>query len=240
LCPDQKKFNKEGRWRAIRWPGVGSRASAGNEWALLGRPIAPRSCSRDDGPSKQYSRTAFMKRPKSTSGLDPLKIFDQATRFHESDHRLRNTVPTDRPDQLPLVAYPAMVLSALASELYLKCLLCIETGAVPNTHNLKELFNGLKSETKRKLEALWQEDIKTPQRQKVINHIRTLPDGKGLKEDLIYALDLGADAFIELRYIYENGRSFFLLGEFPNMLRQVLLERFPELDRPIIPPTPAA
>ena len=36
---------------------------------------------------------------------------------------------------------------------------------------------------------------------KIINHIRTLPDRKDLKTDLNCALDLGADSFIELRYI---------------------------------------
>lgn len=177
-----------------------------------------------------------MKRPPK-AGLDPCKIFDHATHFHASDHRLQNTVPFDKPEQLPLVAHPSMVLSAFASELYLKCLLCIETGLVPNTHNLKKLFDGLKPSTKSRLEALWDEHLKSPQRKKIFDHLRTLPEGKNLRPDLEHALDLGADSFIELRYIYENGSVFFLLGEFPNLLRQTILERFPELARPLPQPT---
>jgi hypothetical protein len=84
------------------------------------------------------------KRPKTN--LDPRKIFVHATKFHEADHRLRNTVPPDRPEDVPKIAHPAMVLSAFASELYLKCLLCIEKGSAPEEHNLKKLFNGLQLE----------------------------------------------------------------------------------------------
>lgn len=77
----------------------------------------------------------------SQAKLDPLRIFQHASRFHESDHRLRNSVPRDKPEQFPLIAHPAMVLSAFASELYLRCLLCIEPGIVPNTPNLKACLN---------------------------------------------------------------------------------------------------
>jgi hypothetical protein len=65
------------------------------------------------------------RRQSGKVGLDPLKIFEHATRFHESDHRLRNTVPRDSPKDFSLVGHPAMVLSVFASELYLKCLLCV-------------------------------------------------------------------------------------------------------------------
>jgi hypothetical protein len=163
------------------------------------------------------------------------KIFEHASRFHESDHRLRNTVPADRPDQLPLVAHPSMVLSAFASELYLKCLLCLETGKAPQTHNLKTLFDALKPETKRRLEELWDAEIRTPKRQKVLDHIRTLPERDKLRTDLPSVLKLGANAFQELRYFYEAKQSFFLLSDFPNLLRAVILERMPWWE--VTPPT---
>jgi hypothetical protein len=175
--------------------------------------------------------------PKAaTVHYDPLKIFQHASHFHESDHRLRNTVPQDRPDQIPLIAHPAMTLSAFASELYLKCLLCVETGRVPSTHNLRALFRQLQPATRRRLEDLWDQDIRRFERQKVLNHIRTLPKGEELKLDLPYALDIGANSFIELRYFYETSRSYFLLSDFPNLLRIVILERFPSWAT--VPPTP--
>ena len=87
--------------------------------------------------------------------LDPFRIFEHASHFHESDHRLRKTVPASKPEQIPLIAHPAMVLSVFASELYLKCLLCAEKDEVPNDHNLQILFNGLMPQTRRALEDLW-------------------------------------------------------------------------------------
>ena len=54
-----------------------------------------------------------------------------------------------------------------------------------------------------------------------------MAEGKNLRPDLIYALDVGANSFIELRYFYEKQEAFFLLDEFPNMLHKVILNRFP-------------
>jgi hypothetical protein len=119
------------------------------------------------------------------------------------------------------------MLSVFASELYMKCLLCIETGRVPTTHNLKTLFRMLKPVTRKRLEDLWDQDIRRPERQKVLDHIRTLPRGKELRLDLPYVLDIGANSFIELRYFYETGQAYFLLSDFPNSLRMVILEKFP-------------
>jgi HEPN domain-containing protein len=44
-----------------------------------------------------------------------------------------------------------MVLSVFASELYLKCLLCVENDSVPNSHNLKLLFEKLEVKTRHEL-----------------------------------------------------------------------------------------
>lgn len=166
---------------------------------------------------------------------DCFKIFQHAYHFHESDHRLRNTVPPDRPDQIPLVVHPAMVLSAFASELYLKCLLRLETGKVPQTHNLKALFRDLSPALRKQLEELWEAGM--PERQKVLDEIRKLPHGEELRTDLQYALDVGADAFRELRYFYETEKSIFLLSDFPNLLHKVILQRMPQWGTiPTIPP----
>lgn len=120
-----------------------------------------------------------------------------------------------------------MVLSAFASELYIKSLLCLETGKVPQHHNLKSLFRELSPETQKRLKELWNDYSKHHDRQRVYDAIRKLPDGQNVRTDLDYALDVGADAFRQIRYIYETGQTIFLLGDFPNMLRQVIIERIP-------------
>jgi hypothetical protein len=160
---------------------------------------------------------------------DPRKLFVHACRFHESDHRLRNSISNkDNPNEVDLIAQPAMVLSAFASELYLKCLICIETGEAPRGHDLKGLFLRLGPLTRKRIEDLWDEDRRRPHNQKQLNFIRGLPEGDRLQPDLLFIIGTSAKAFEELRYIYETEFPRFLLGEFPNILHRVILEKHPE------------
>jgi hypothetical protein len=79
-----------------------------------------------------------MKKP-SAQKLDPLKIYMNAERFRIADNQLRSTDP----QVMNVVGLPTLVLCAFASELYLKCLLVVETGKAAPTHNLKALFREL-------------------------------------------------------------------------------------------------
>lgn len=166
------------------------------------------------------------------TGLDPQKIFVHASTFHKSYELLRNSVlPKDgsSPDdqKVALIAHPSMVLSVFASELYLKCLLCVETSKVPAVHDLEKLFMGLPVKTRHEIDDLWDTDIRQPGKQAVLDKLRETPTGKEIKNDLRYALGKGADAFMELRYFYETEQSFFLLSDFPYVLRVAILRRFP-------------
>jgi hypothetical protein len=168
--------------------------------------------------------------------LDPLKIFRHASAFHKSYDLLKGAVqPTDE-KLVGVIAHPSMVLSVFASELYLKCLLCVENGTVPNTHDLEKLFGALPVPVRRELDDRWDADIRHPAKQKVLDQIRQKPAGKEIQLDLRYALKKGANAFQELRYFYEQERSFFMLLDFPYLLRATVLKRFPawgsELPKP--------
>jgi HEPN domain-containing protein len=174
-----------------------------------------------------------MSRVKQSENIKPEKIFSHASAFHKSyDMLVKSASPVDgaRPDEqlIGIVAYPALVLSVFASELYLKSLLCMETGTVPNTHDLKKLFGGLKIATRRELDDLWDADIRLLERQPILDQIRLLlPGGDKFRPDLRYALEKGANAFMELRYFYEKERSYFLLSDFPFLLRKAILKRCP-------------
>jgi hypothetical protein len=87
--------------------------------------------------------------------------------------------------------------------------------------------NTLCAPCRQRLEELWDEDIKQAHKQADFNLIRSQPEGQNLQLDLLYALNIGANAFIELRYFYEKQQAFFILGEFPSMLRTVILEKYP-------------
>jgi hypothetical protein len=168
-----------------------------------------------------------MKKP--SVALDPHEIFLHACHFHECDHRLRNSLSsTQDNNEVALIAHPSMVLCAFAIELYLKCLLCIETGKVTKGHDLKGLFLRLDPSTRKRLEDLWNESLKRPEKQRNFDGIRKLPEGDQLQSDLLYVLGIGSNAFEELRYLYETKRSHFLLDDFPDMLHAVILEKFPD------------
>jgi hypothetical protein len=169
------------------------------------------------------------------AAYEPRDIFMHAYHFHESDHRLRDTISSKNLDQVAIIAHPSMVLSAFASELYLKCLLCIETGSVPKGHNLRDLFLRLDASTRKHIDDLWDEELRRPHKQRELNFIRGLPGGDQLQTNLSYVLEISAKGFEELRYIYETDCPRFLLGEFPNILHKVILERHPEWRFP--PPT---
>ena len=63
-----------------------------------------------------------------SSKLDPLQIFRQGHALCEAFKRLSKAAATDA--QIIPVSTPAMVMSAFSSELFLKCLICLDTGNV--------------------------------------------------------------------------------------------------------------
>jgi hypothetical protein len=176
-----------------------------------------------------------MKQEKPAIPLDPVKIFLHAASFHKSyDFLCRSTANLaadadnlTKDQRFGIIAHPAMVLSVFASELYLKCLLCVEKGVVPAKHDLMVLFEGLDVSTRHELDDLWDADIRRPERKMVLDQIRQMPNGQNLRLDLRYALEKGANAFNELRYFYEREQSFFLLSDFPFLIRKAILRRMP-------------
>lgn len=155
---------------------------------------------------------------------DPLYIYMNAERFRIADQHMR---AVNDINLLNSFAPVAIVVSAFASELYLKCLLCIETGDIPQTHNLRELFHKLTPATRQKIEIKWAGYIPTMSRGwKQLEAVV----GKKLDYDLESALMAGRSAFVRLRYHYEVENladTSFILGDFPTLLRAVILEMMP-------------
>lgn len=163
-----------------------------------------------------------MKKPTKPK-IDPLKIYMNAERYRIADRVLRIEGHKD-PNLMIAIGAPHMVLSAFASELYLKCLLCLETGNVPQTHNLKALFRDLKPETKAKIEHLW--NAHAPELEELwLTMERTT--GNTIPRDLSALLDMSGKAFTELRYAHEDEHTSFLVGDLPPMLQRIILEQNP-------------
>jgi HEPN domain-containing protein len=167
--------------------------------------------------------------------IDARKIFAHAFAFQRAYETVRDSLlpkagnPPDA-QNIGLLIHPALVLSAFASELYLKTLICIETGDTSRGHNLETLFEMLRVETRHQIDGLWDTDIRTPLKKSSLEQLRATEKGKDVRYDLRYALEMGARDFEAMRYFYETEDSHFLLAEFPNILRLAILKRHPDWD----------
>jgi hypothetical protein len=133
---------------------------------------------------------------------------------------------TDDPRLGAYIVAPALVVSAFASELYIKCLLCLHGLPVPPTHNLKNLFSRLPGKIQKTLEKKW--DAYVPTRAEMFEHARTHLNYTGAT-NLRSAIADGATAFDEIRYAYEGTPSSkFFLADLPSLLRSLILELKPE------------
>jgi hypothetical protein len=159
--------------------------------------------------------------------VDPLKIFEQADGFYQALAILCNIEP-ENTQLAVIIGEPVMVVGAFTIELFLKCLICIETGTLPaRVHNLKELFEKLPPATRTRIEAEWG---------KIARHRSAEWDGFEnrlgitIARDLPSALAAGGDSFQRIRYSYEGGNESlqFYLQDLPRALGRIILEAKPE------------
>ena len=95
------------------------------------------------------------------SPVSAAAIFDQAGYFYQALNVLQVVAPHPRENlhgAVTLVA-PIVVLGAFTTELFLKCLICMEIGQASHGHDLKELFDELSAETRARLEEMWNAEI---------------------------------------------------------------------------------
>jgi HEPN domain-containing protein len=167
-----------------------------------------------------------MKRPPKTKSkareINPKDMFDQGTRFAYADKFLRQA-DLDI-DKLFLMSQPSMVLSSFASELFLKCILHLDAGHAPPTHNLDTLFRKLPNQRKRRIQEIWEDHLR-----KNAPNYAALLQLRQISPNVGDCLKDCRDAFVLLRYAYEDPeRVVFYLGEFAYLLRQAILEFKPE------------
>jgi hypothetical protein len=160
--------------------------------------------------------------------IDPFDVFKQALDFMLCDEILRRT---DSPHQMAIVVRPTIVLSAFASELFLKCLLLIEGKGRHHGHDLHVLFKKLSKQTQERIESKW--DFPTKHADAIAISERT--SGQKMPTDFNSALDRCGKAFKYMRYIYEDSLSTeFYLSDLPRMLHAVILELKPEWKHAVV------
>lgn len=124
---------------------------------------------------------------------------------------------------------PLIVLGALTTELFLKCLICIETGDKPRGHNLRELFDQLNAATRARIQNMWDSGIAL-RRRKEWDEIERF--GLKMPRDLPSALAKGSNAFERIRYSYEENTEglHYYLEDLPPLLEGLILEMKPEFE----------
>jgi hypothetical protein len=159
--------------------------------------------------------------------IDPADIWVHADCFYQTLALLCNVDPYNA--QLAItVAQPTMVVGALTIELFLKCLICIETGSVQRGHDLKELFDLLRPQTQSRVQREWDTLIlpfRAPEWDTTEKQL-----GVTIARDLPSALSAGSEAFEKIRYSYENENENlqYYLQDLPRILGRVILELKPE------------
>jgi hypothetical protein len=162
---------------------------------------------------------------------DPFQVFNHACRFLGTDQALRQIFGGS--DWTTTIAPPTMVLSAFASELFLKCILILETGEAPeNIHLLHVLYPRVSHKRRRQIEEMWDADARPK--------LARLSQVKNLPTDLPNALFQCSRAFEQLRYAYENqfNNVTYYIGDFAWILMRAIVEIRPEWTPPEPPPIP--
>jgi hypothetical protein len=161
----------------------------------------------------------------------PEKLFEHAGCFYQALNVLHAVAPHPRENLHGAVtlAEPVVVLGALTTELFLKCLICLETGKASHGHDLKELFDELSAEVRARIELAWNNDI-VPLRRKEWDRIEAF--GLTMPRDLPSALVKGSETFKRIRYSYEGNTEgvHFYVGDLPALLEKLILEIKPEFE----------
>ena len=168
-----------------------------------------------------------MARPSTQTGLNPRDVFDHAEFYRKSAQLLGSEIVRDMPRQARAeFAFPQVFISAIASEVYLKCLHAIEfQGTVPKDHPLDKLFGGLSIATKQLVKRHWNAMVEHDPMFKA----SSARPGRRQKHDLASVLREGGLAFMRYRYAYEGKHlSTYALGNLPGVLHDAILELKPE------------
>jgi hypothetical protein len=174
------------------------------------------------------SKTPKTRRRRRSAPCDPEKLFLQAGAFQEAKEVLYERAASAQAGVVLIT--PTCVLSVFASELLLKCLICIERGYAPKGHDLLALFNMLTPQTRQRLKQMWAHHTRT-YRDKVEETEKLA--GIKFETDLTLALKAGRNAFNLLRYKHEGHEEeyAFYLGALPHMLARVAFKLRPEWER---------
>jgi hypothetical protein len=161
----------------------------------------------------------------ATKKIDPVDIYRHGLQFFWAIDTMHGGINRE-PARGNWIGLPILVTAAFASEIFLKCLICVETGKSVTGHNLKKLFDALTPATRKIVTDKW--DRVMVGRKEVIDTLER-NSGQRVPRDLNAVLKESADTFVILRYAYEPGRDFrSLISDLPIPLKETILQIRPE------------
>lgn len=128
--------------------------------------------------------------------VHPFQIFQHAMGFLDSS----KTVFSELSEGRMYAFFPAYVLASFGLELILKCLHAMRFGPVRG-HRLKELFDQLPADDRKRIEEYFNRTISTDE---LIKHVESAPLTKGISHDIDSVLMRCNRIFEIWRYQYEN------------------------------------
>ena len=168
--------------------------------------------------------------------LNPQKIFEHAGKFQWTNERLRKTDVATSEKEVWYLGDPCLVISALASELYLKCLLVIFDTPFKEfryLHELDKLYGKLPEQIRERIKTLWDQDIWVQGKRELLDEFQTKIAKAPIPRDFSTLLKFGANTFVDLRYVYEKPRNINnVISDLPQILRRVIIEIYPEWGTP--------
>jgi hypothetical protein len=175
----------------------------------------------------------------SIRNINPALIFEQGDCFYQALAILCNVHPENIEIGV-ILGEPVMVMGALTIELFLKCLICIETGQATYGHNLRDLFDKLSEAVRERIQRSWDTGIAIHRASEWDQIERTM--SVKIARDLPTALAVGSKSFELIRYSYEGNTMDlqYYLQDLPALLGRVILEMRPEFEsvrrKPLPPP----
>jgi hypothetical protein len=163
---------------------------------------------------------------------DPANIFIVADQFRHASKILHLTLSGDMTiegQRAPVdVQVPMVTCSAFALELYLKCLIAMETRAKPpGIHEIDKLFKRLNSDTQAKIRRHF--NITGASTIAFIKNAFAAEGKTAPKVDFDYVMKASSRAFLVTRYIYEGmpGGQGWVAEMILEAARAVILEQSP-------------
>ena len=192
------------------------------KWLNAKRPTARAASLGAASPAAATNLTNF---PPLEGPKREKFILRSADAFYDISQRALQLAAA-HPDQEFYLGLVYGVNCAIATELYLKCLLTVEGSQIPKVHNLKYLFNQVSRESRGKIRR---RHNRLAKKHPGLSNFRKI----GIKTDLDSLLEDGQDVFKLFRYLFEGIPNRmqpvgFALELFGHIIRNRILDLRPK------------